>query len=109
MYYRIKLKIHNFKIYNLKDKEGYCHLWDESEGGLNADEFSSIIGHFMMNEVDSSKYNHIIFYSDGCTYQKRSSILANTLILVSKKKNRNNHNTEVSGGGTHSDGVRFYA
>lgn len=38
-----------------------------------------------MNEVDSSKYNHIIFYSDGCTYQNRNSILANTLILVSKK------------------------
>lgn len=99
LYYRTKLKIHNFSIYNLKDKEGYCYLWDESEGGLNADEFSSIIGHFVMNEVDSSKYNHIIFYSDGCTYQNSSSILANTLILVSKK-NRNNLNTEVSGGGT---------
>lgn len=99
MYYRTKLKIHNFSIYNLKDKEGYCYLWDELEGGLNADEFSSIIGHFVMNEVDSSKYNHIIFYSDGCTYQNRNGILANTY----------NHNTEVSGGGTHSDGVRFYA
>lgn len=52
---------------------------------MSANEFSSIIGHFVMNEVDSSKYNHIIFNSDGCTYQNRISILANTLILVSKK------------------------
>lgn len=107
LYYRTKLKIHNFSIYNLKDKEGYCYLWDESEGGLNADEEFSIISHFVMNEVDSSKYNHIIFYSDGCTYQNRSSILANTLILVSKKTGITLTQKFLEVG--HSDGVQFYA
>lgn len=106
LYYRFILKIHNFSIYNLKNNEGYCYLWDESEGGLNADEFSSIIGHFVMN-VDSSKYNHIIFYSDGCTYQNRSSILTNTLILVSKKTGITLTQKFLEVG--HTDGVRLYA
>lgn len=37
-YYKMKLKVHNFTINNLKTKEGFCFLWDESEGGLTADD-----------------------------------------------------------------------
>lgn len=46
-YYKTKLIVHNFTLYDLKRKIGYCFLWNETEGGLTANEFSSIIVHFL--------------------------------------------------------------
>lgn len=80
LYYRTKLKVHNFTLFDLKSSEGYCFLWDESEG-LNADEFCSIMFHFICNKLDlSPPMNEIIIFSDGCTYQNRNSILANNVL-----------------------------
>lgn len=83
LYYRTKLKVHNFTLFNLVTLQGYCYLWDETEGGLNADEFTSIISKFIRTEVDGTKYDHIIMYSDGCTFQNRNAILSNALLQVS--------------------------
>lgn len=82
LYYRTKLKVHNFTIYNLKTQDGRCYLWDESEGGLSADEFATIIFNFVCEQIGKKK---IILYSDGCTYQNRNSVLANALLLAAVK------------------------
>lgn len=79
------MKVHNFTLFNLKTGAGHCYLWDETEGGLNAEEFASILYHFLTNEVDKELCNNIIIFSDGCTYQNRNCTLANTLLLASKK------------------------
>lgn len=55
MYYKTKLIVHNFTIYNLKSKEGFCFLWNESEGGLSANEFSSIISFFVEKDTNTHK------------------------------------------------------
>lgn len=85
LYYRTKLKVHNFTIFNLNTLDGYCYLWDESEGGLNADEFASILYDFITTQIDKNTCNHVILYSDGCTYQNRNCIIANALLLASQK------------------------
>ena len=41
LYYRSKLSVHNFTIYDLKTNDGFCYIWNETEGGLSANEFSS--------------------------------------------------------------------
>lgn len=82
-YYKTKLIVHNFTLYDLKRKQGYCFLWNETDGGLTANEFSSIIVYFLQKFViDTAKvYNvNIILYSDGCTYQNRNSTLSNALL-----------------------------
>lgn len=75
LYYKTKLKVHNYTFYDLKTNDAFCYVWNESEGGLDADEFASIITHFIVNEVDRSKKDHVILYSDGCTYQNRNCVL----------------------------------
>nr|CAI5841243.1 unnamed protein product [Callosobruchus analis] len=84
MYYKTKLVIHNLTIYNLKTKEVYCYLWNEAEGQLSANEFSSIVTYFLETEVipklDATR--EIVIYSDGCTCQNRNAILANALLHV---------------------------
>ncbi|KAJ8347253.1 hypothetical protein SKAU_G00286540 [Synaphobranchus kaupii] len=32
LYYKTKLQVHNFTLFDLESKEGYCYIWDESEG-----------------------------------------------------------------------------
>lgn len=51
MYYKTKLIVHNFTLLDLKTREGYCFLWNESDGGLTSNEFSSILVYFLENHV----------------------------------------------------------
>lgn len=63
-------------------------MWNETEGGLEANDFASIIRDFL--DLQSELHNvttKIILYSDGCCYQNRNVILANTLLNLAKIKN----------------------
>nr|CAH7744796.1 unnamed protein product [Callosobruchus chinensis] len=84
MYYKTKLIVHNYTIYNLKSKEAYCYLWNETEGQLTSNEFSSILVYFLETEIipKLDSFRTIIIYSDGCTGQNRNAILANALLHV---------------------------
>lgn len=86
LYYKTKLIVHNFTIYDLKRKKGYCFIWNESEGSVTANEFSTIIItmlHKFIVDYPLKSNQEIIIYSDGCTYQNRNSILSNALINFS--------------------------
>ncbi|GFY68029.1 MULE domain-containing protein [Trichonephila inaurata madagascariensis] len=58
----------------LKNK-GYCYIWNECEGKLTSNEFSTIIltalGKFI-NQNPIGDDQELILYSDGCTYQNRN-------------------------------------
>lgn len=42
IYYRTKVQVHNFTLYDLKSNNGYCSIWEETEGGVTANEFTTI-------------------------------------------------------------------
>jgi len=86
LYYKTKLIVHNFTVYDIKRKLGYCFLWNESEGGLSSNEFSSIITYFLQKfviDIAKQSKTDIILFSDGCTYQNRNATLANSLLNLS--------------------------
>ncbi|CAH1170722.1 unnamed protein product [Phaedon cochleariae] len=85
MYYKSKLVVHNFTIFDLKSLDGYCFLWHEGEGSLTANEFASIM-HSFISDLDTVQGDEVIIYSDGCTYQNRNTIISNTLLLCSMTK-----------------------
>lgn len=90
LYYKMKLKVHNFCMYNLNTKDTYCFLWNETEGGVNSEEFASIVAKFLTSEVCPLLHDddrQIIIYSDGCTAQNRNSVMANALLNVSMLNN----------------------
>lgn len=90
LYYKMKLITHNFTIYNIKTKEGYCFIWHEGAGGLGANEFSGILTYFLLEKIIPnlpSDDKTIILYSDGCTYQNRNVILSNALLNISIQSN----------------------
>lgn len=74
--YKTKLNVHNFIFLDLKSRDGYCYIWDESAGSVTASEFASIICQFIVAHVklDVKSDQKLIVYSDSCTPQKRNSI-----------------------------------
>jgi len=85
-YYKRKLAVHNFTIYNVATKDTTCYLWHEGQGGLDSDEFSSMIVDFL--ESVANDIEIVIFWSDGCTYQNRNSTISSAIyqFLMSNKK-----------------------
>nr|CAH7736180.1 unnamed protein product [Callosobruchus chinensis] len=84
-YFKTRLKVHNFTIYNLGTHQCTNYWWNESEGDLVASVFTSIIIHHIEKHCVDGK--PIILWSDGCPYQNRNSILANALCNYSNKNN----------------------
>lgn len=66
LYYSMKLKCHNYTIYNLATNDCYNYWWHEGEGHLEASVFATIlIKHLTVVCVEKIP---IIIYSDGCSY-----------------------------------------
>ncbi|KAL3266458.1 hypothetical protein HHI36_010630 [Cryptolaemus montrouzieri] len=92
LYYRMKLKVHNFTLFNLKTQEDYCFFLDELEEGLNADEFASVSIHFIDEDVDKMKYNHIFYtvmatlIKIGIVFYQMPSTGVTFLFLLCRKK-----------------------
>ncbi|GFY63022.1 uncharacterized protein TNIN_252751 [Trichonephila inaurata madagascariensis] len=86
LYYKTKLIVHNFTLYNIRKNKGYCYIWNECEGKLTSNEFSTIIltalGKFI-NQNPIGDDQELILYSDGCTYQNRNEVFSNALLNFS--------------------------
>lgn len=85
MYYKSKLVVHNFTMFNLKNQDGHCWLWHEGQGGLTANEFASIL-HKFVSELDVKEGDEVVIYSDGCTYQNRNVVMSNMFLSCSVTK-----------------------
>ncbi|CAG5059857.1 unnamed protein product [Parnassius apollo] len=89
LYYTTKLIVHNFSLYDCKRNWGYCYIWNECEGKLTSNEFSTIIVTALekLRTQNTTQHNkEIIIYSDGCTYQNRNVVLSNALLNYSMEK-----------------------
>ena len=77
LYYKMKLGVHNFTIYNMASHAAKNYLWHEGEAGLSASEFASCIVHFLKSQAS---YSEFVLWSDGCGYQNRNIVLSNALL-----------------------------
>lgn len=80
IYYKQRLQVHNFTIYNLSTHQCTNYWWNETNGDLSASTFASIIIHHLKTHCSTDKLP-IIIYSDGCGYQNRNHILSNALSI----------------------------
>lgn len=77
LYYKTKLTVHNFTVYDLKTRHVKCYLWDETHADLVASVFANCLLDYLQDQFKDML--PIIIYSDGCTNQNRNSILSNAL------------------------------
>lgn len=85
-YYKMKLQLHNFTIYNIESHDSVNHIWDETEGQVVASCFTTCVTTFLKNYIDvNTNIKRIIIYSDGCGYQNRNIVLSNALLNLCQK------------------------
>lgn len=88
LYYKTKLCVHNLCFKNLKTTDAHSYLWNESEGGVNAEEFASIWVNFLetyLAPLLTPECNRIVIYTDGCGYQNRNAVMSNALLNFAVK------------------------
>uniref|UniRef100_A0A6P7GCT5 Uncharacterized protein LOC114328346 n=2 Tax=Diabrotica virgifera virgifera TaxID=50390 RepID=A0A6P7GCT5_DIAVI len=82
-YYKMKLNVHNYSFYNLSTGKGHCYVWHEGSGGVEANEFTSIIIDYIKRNL-SPATKSVVCFSDGCCYQTRNVTLSNALSYLSR-------------------------
>lgn len=86
LYFKLKLQVHNFTIYDIISHRSSNYVWDETQGEVKASIFVSIIVKHIEELVENSDTNvPIIIYSDGCGYQNRNAILSSALSQLAIK------------------------
>ncbi|XP_066970858.1 uncharacterized protein [Macrobrachium rosenbergii] len=86
MNYKTKLQVHNFTLYDLKSKKGYCYIWNETEGDLKSEIFSHLqYHHFETIISESPNLQELVIWSDGCSYQNRNVKVANAYSALARK------------------------
>lgn len=81
MYYKTKLCVHNFTIFNQATADVCCYLWDESNGGLESSVFATMTIDYLHNLIENTPtLCNISLFSDGCGYQNRNAVLSNALL-----------------------------
>lgn len=81
-YYKLKLMIHNYTVYNLATRDVISYWFDETDANLSASTFASLLVDYISELLKTSKLPVMVF-SDGCNYQNRNAILSNALLDLS--------------------------
>ncbi|CAG9825823.1 unnamed protein product [Phaedon cochleariae] len=82
MYYKQKLQVHNFTIYELNDGKVTLYVWNEASGGVTSNEFTSCLIDYIQNLPPN--YEFLVLISDGCNYLNRNKILSSALSNIAK-------------------------
>lgn len=70
IYYKRKLSVYNFTIYEHHSADGYCYVWDEMNGGKGSSEIGTCLFQYLMNLPET--VTHVSTYSDTCSGQNRN-------------------------------------
>lgn len=73
-YYKSKLNVLNFTIFDLFEKKGYCYFWHEGIAKRGANEITTNVYLFLKDVLNGSKRD-VIFYSDNCVAQNKNKFL----------------------------------
>ncbi|XP_039755887.1 uncharacterized protein LOC120630653 [Pararge aegeria] len=82
LYYKRKLSVYNFTIFDAGLKEATCYMWDETVAKRGANEVSSCLFSFINNKVKAG-VKDFRFWSDNCAGQNRNQIVFFMYLYVS--------------------------
>lgn len=102
LYFKSKLQLHNFTLFDILTHDSTNYVWDETEGDLQSSTFVSIVIHHLEQLIRKSALP-ITIYSDGCTYQNRNVVMANALRWFAMKHSRTITQKFLEVGHTHME------
>lgn len=73
-YYKSKLNVFNFTIYDLKENSCECYVWDELTGQRGVNELGTCV-HRYLEKKTKNRDTEVIFYSDNCPGQQKNRFM----------------------------------
>jgi len=83
IYYMRKLAAYNFTIYEAASHNGYCYIWNETEGKRGANEIATCLLQYIKSLPDCAK--ELRTFSDTCAGQNRNQFLCAAMMHAVKK------------------------
>ena len=80
LFYKPKLAVNNFTIYEQISKEGFCYLWPETHGKHGANEVATCLLKYLRSLPDDIK--HVSSFSDTCSGQNRNNFVAAAMLYA---------------------------
>ena len=74
VFYKQRLNVLNFTVFEVVSKEGFCFLWHQGIARRGSNEVASCLWSYL-NDADEKGYEEVIFFADGCPGQNKNSIL----------------------------------
>lgn len=73
-YYKSKLNVYNFSIYDINSKTADCFVWHEGLGNRGVNELGTCILRYLQ-EISTNEEIDVIFYSDNCPSQQKNKFM----------------------------------
>lgn len=108
MYYKRKLSVYNFTIYEVGSHQGVCYVWSEHEANRGSCEVASCLLHFIEKRVNEGIVNFTC-YADNCAGQNKNKMVFVMLAYASVKFNVNIKLTFLETGHTQNEGDAVHA
>ncbi|KAK3929672.1 Alanine racemase [Frankliniella fusca] len=86
-FYRNKLSLFNFTVFDLRLKEGHCYLWTEVDAHKGANEVGSNLFHFIQTKVEEG-VKEFTFWSDAPTGQNRNRMVFSIMYMLAAAKSK---------------------
>lgn len=83
-YYKRKLSVFNFTVFDCTMKEGHLFVWDQTIGRRGSDEMSSFLNNYIESLV-SKGIKTVIIYSDSCGGQNKNQFLFTMYYMLAMK------------------------
>jgi hypothetical protein len=78
-YYVSKIATYNFTLYELQSKQGFCFVWNESDGMRGANEIGSCLWRYL-TQIQSGK--PVVLYADNCFGQNKNKYITSLLMYA---------------------------
>ncbi|KAJ4427099.1 hypothetical protein ANN_24714 [Periplaneta americana] len=83
VFYRRRLSVYNFTVYNIANKDCHCFLWNETISKRVSSEIATCVGIYLQ-ELDAKGVKNVRLFADGCSGQNKNTIVVN---MLSNSKN----------------------
>lgn len=84
-YYKRKLAVYNFTLFEMGSKTGKCYMWHEATAKRGSNEVASCLYEYINEQVQNNDVTDFRFWSDNCTGQNRNRIVFFMYLHVAKK------------------------
>ena len=75
MYYKRKLSVYNFTVYELATHDGHCFMWHEGQAKRGGNDIATCVYNFSVHKA-SAGAKELHFFSDQCMGQNKNQFIA---------------------------------